>query len=389
VLEPPRLELTSAPPIGIAAFGAALVLAAVLGATRGAPLPLVVFVVAFPLLWVALATILSVSTARALRLLAVQMPARLRAMGSFRLGLTLTLYGRNIFPALGVLTNAKLSTPDVEIESGPWDEIPILEAGRAATSSWDVFVKARGLLFVGPFRAAVELPGSAARATAIFEGTRTAVVLPASYQLQPFVDALLSGRHVAAGRFQKLPTATEEYIGAREYRPGDSPKLIHRVLSLRARDPNQFYVREFQDPSREDLCVVLDTASPLDGDKALHRYRLEKAISFVAALCRMFASRRLTVRFVYQRGARDVAALRLRPTDVDLDRLEMELIRVDLTGDRPALGRVLVGEVQRFGGAVIFVSLRPREPVEQQRLPMLTLTPDHIPVFTREVVGQW
>jgi uncharacterized protein (DUF58 family) len=244
------------------------------------------------------------------------------------------------------------------------------------------------MLFVGPFRAAVELPGSAIRATAVFDKIYAVTVLPAVYHLQPFVDALLAGRHVAGGRFQKLPAAIEEYVGAREYRHGDSPKLIHRVLSLRTRDPDQFYVREFQDPSRDDLSLVLDTAPPLDGDAALHRYRLEKAICFVSALCRTFAARRLTVRFVCQRSARDVVTLRLRPLNADLDRLDRELAELELTGDRATLGRVLLDEVRRHGAAVVFVSLRPREQVEQQRLPMVTLTPDHVPVFTREVVRQ-
>jgi uncharacterized protein (DUF58 family) len=383
----PFIELTIAPPIGIAVLGVSLVAATIAGVLHPTLRALVVFVIAFPVLWIGLATTLSYMTARALRAVRVEVPSRTRALGSFRLALTLA-HGWRVFPAIGVLTNARFSTAGVEIDSGPWAEMPVVAAGRAAKSSWDVLVKRRGTLRVGPFRAAVELPGSAIRATAVFDRTYAVTVLPAVYHLQPFVDALLAGRHIAVGRFQTLPAAIEEYVGAREYRPGDSPKLIHRVLSLRARDPNQFYVREFRDPTRDDLSLVLDTAPPLDGDGALHRYRLEKAICFVCALCRTFAARRLTVRFVCQRGARDVVTLRLRPLDADLDRLEMELAQLDLAGDRATLGRVLLGEVRRNGAAVIFVSLRPREQVEQQRLPMVTLTPDHVPVFTSEVVWQ-
>lgn len=386
--KPSRITLTIvAPPIGMAVLGGSLVAVVLAGVSHPALRGLVVFAVAFPLLWIVLATVLSYTTVRALRTAGVEIPSRTRAMGSFRLALTLA-HGEYAFPAIGVLTNARFSTGGAALDSGPWAEIPMIEAGRVATSRWDVLAKRRGTLLVGPFRAAVELPGSAIRATAIFDRTYAVTVLPAVYHLQPFVDALLAGRHVAVGRFRTLPVATEEYVGAREYRPGDSPKLIHRVLSLRARDRDQFYVREFQDPSRDDLSVVLDTAPPLDGDDALHRYRLEKAICFVCALCRTFAARRLTVRFVFQRGTRDVVTLRLRPLDVDLDRLEMELAQLDLTGDRATLGRVLLGEARRHGAAVIFISLRPREQVEQQRLPMVTLTPDHVPVFTREVVWQ-
>jgi uncharacterized protein (DUF58 family) len=384
---PARFEFAIAPPVGIAIFGGSVVLAVVAGAFHPEVRAFAVFVVAFPLLWIAFATILTLTAASSLRMVNVDVPARTRALSSFRLRFTLALDGPT-FPGIGVLTSAQFSMKGAKLDAGPFAEIPILTSGLAGTSQWDVMTNKRGILFVGPFRAAVELPGSAVRVTAIFEGKHAVTVLPAIYQLQPFVDALLAGRHAAAGRFQKLPTAIEEYVGVREYRPGDSPKLIHRVLSLRSRDPNQFFVREFQDPTREDLSLILDTAAPLDGDEELHHYRLEKAICFVYALCRTFAARRLTVRFICQIGARRIVTVRVRPSDADLDRLQMQLAHVELEGDRGVIGRVLIDEVRRHGAAVIFVSLRRREHVEQQRLPMVTLTPDHVPVFTREVVRQ-
>ncbi len=386
-MEPPaRIDAAVAAPVGLGLLAVSVVAAALAGVPHAALRPLVAFAVAFPLLWIVLATIISYTTARALRVAAIELPSRTRAMEHFSLALTLS--NDHGFPAVGVLTSARFSIGGVTIESGPWAEMPIVEAGHAATSRWTVLAKRRGTLSIGPFRAAVELPGSAIRATAVFGRVRAVTVLPAAYRLQPFIDALLAGRHSAVGRFQKMPVATEEYVGAREYRPGDSPKLIHRVLSLRTRDPSDFYVREFQDPSREDLSVVLDTAAPIDGDDTLHRYRLEKAVSFVSALCRALADRRLTVRFVCQLGPREVMSLHLRPRSADLDRLDTQLAHVGLAGDRATLSRVLRDEVRRHGAAVIFVTLRPREPVEQQRLPLVTLTPDHVPVFTRDVVSQ-
>jgi uncharacterized protein (DUF58 family) len=381
-----RIELTVAPPTAVAVLAASLLLAAIAGGFHAGIRALVVFVVAFPLLWIAFATALSYATAHALRPVAVELPSRTHAMESFQLSLTLAHKGRG-FPAIGVLTNAGFGTGDVALEAGPSAEVAFLNPGGSATSRWAVTAKLRGLLLVGPFHAAVELPGSAIRATAVFDTKYPVVVLPAVYHLQPFVDALLAGRHVAGGRFQTVPAAIEEYVGAREYRPGDSPKLIHRVLSLRTHDPDEFYVREFQDPSRDDLSLVLDTAPPSLGDEARYRYRFEKAVSFVSALCRTFAARRLTVRFVYQRRGREVTALRVRPLDADLDRLERELASVDLGGDRTTLARMLHAEVRRHGTAVIFVSLRSREQAEWQRLGVVTLTPDHVAAFTREVVA--
>jgi uncharacterized protein (DUF58 family) len=387
VERPSRFEFAIAPPIGVALFGASVVLAAIVGALHPEIRAFAVFVVAFPLVWIALTTIATLMAASSLRMAGVDVPARTSALSNFRLRFTLALDGR-IFPAIGVLTNARFSMAGVALDAGPWAEIPILTSGFAGTSQWDVTTNRRGMLFVGPFRAATELPGSLLRVTAVFDTRHAVTVLPAMYHLQPFVDTLLAGRHAAAGRFEKRPTAIEEYVGVREYRPGDSPKLIHRILSLRTLDSGKFFVREFQDPSREDFSLVLDTAPPLDGDEVLQNYRLEKAICFTYALCRTFAARRLTVRFVAQRSARDVASLVVRPRDVDLDRLRLSLATLELRGDRTTIGRVLVDEVRRHGTSVIFVSLRRREQSEQQRVGMVTLTPDHVPVFTREVVQQ-
>lgn len=252
---PSRIELTLAPPIGLGLLGVSIVAAAIAGASHPELRPLVVFAIAVPLLWVVLATVLSYTTARSLRTGRIEVPGRTHAMGSFVLGHTLSNSNR-VLPALGVLSKPVFSIAGVVLETAPWAHVPIIEAGRTVTSTWGVIVRRRGKLRIGHVRAAVELTGSAIRATAVFDATTTITVLPAVYQLQPFVDALLAGRHVAGGRFQLLPAAVEEYVGAREYRPGDSPKLIHRVLSLRASDRDQLFVREFKDPSRDDVSVV-------------------------------------------------------------------------------------------------------------------------------------
>jgi uncharacterized protein (DUF58 family) len=385
--EPSRIELKAASPVGIAMLGAALLGAVVAGVEHPATGVFAIFVVAFPLFWIGFATILTSTSARALRMAEVDLPSRTRALSTFRLRATIALRD-GAFPAIGVLTNATFATAGAAIEAGPWAELPIVESHRFAMARWDVTTNRRGILFVGPFRVAVDLPGSALRATAVFDTKHAVTVLPAIYHLQPFVDALLAGRHTSVGRFEKRPAAIEEYVGVREYRPGDSPKLIHRVLSLRTRAATEFFVREFRDPTREDVSLVLDTAAPLDGNDALRQYRLEKAICFAYALCRTFAARRLAVRFIFQRSARDVTTLRILPQDVDLDRLQAQLARVELKGDRTTLQRVLVDEVRRHGAAIIFVSLRSREQVEMQRFPIVTLTPEHVPAFTSEVERQ-
>src|SRR5260370_29170963 len=113
---PSRIMLTFAPPIGIAMLGASLLAATIAGAPHPALRALVVFVVAFPLLWIALATTLSYTTARALRKADVEVPSRTRAMGTFRWVRTLAHRGHP-FPATRVVNNTSFSTAGLVIHA--------------------------------------------------------------------------------------------------------------------------------------------------------------------------------------------------------------------------------------------------------------------------------
>ncbi|EIC20599.1 DUF58 domain-containing protein [Thiorhodovibrio frisius] len=103
------------------------------------------------------------------------------------------------------------------------------------------------------------------------------LVLPMRY---PAPQLRLPGRRQYQPGGWTLASAvgdSQEFIGLREYRPGDSPRMIHWPSWARSGSPQ---VKEYQDEFFTRHALVLDTfsASALDAD-------FEAAVSVAASLC--------------------------------------------------------------------------------------------------------
>jgi uncharacterized protein (DUF58 family) len=372
---------------GAAWLIAAGIAAALLGAAHPPLVPLLVFILAFPVAWGLIASALSLAMAWQLAFELADAPPRMRAMSAGDVSVRVWNHGR-FLPIFDLRLDGALAAGGHRLNTMAENAVPVLAPGEETARRWVVILRSRAPLQIGPFRAIVALPGSLVRAVAVFGVQKTVPVLPALYHLRPVVNELLAGRRLAVGRLAQVPAGLESYVGAREYRPGDNPKLIHRVLSLRARNyPYELYVREYEDPTEDDVSVVLDTTRPAPGEEALHSYRFEKAVAFTAALCRVLTAHKLKVRFLCQRGPGPVVEMHLRPLDTDLDTLETVLGALAMAGDRKTVLRTLVAETRRRGPAVIFVSLREQaEEAVQRQLPIVSITPNLVPVLTRDVV---
>jgi len=87
---------------------------------------------------------------------------------------------------------------------------------------------------------------------------------------------------------------SEDFAGIRDYRPGDNPRWIHWRLSARA--PGRTLVKEFEDTRVRDAMILLDTHIPNPTD-ARRASRLERAVSFSAALAEALLAESYLVRF--------------------------------------------------------------------------------------------
>jgi uncharacterized protein (DUF58 family) len=74
----------------------------------------------------------------------------------------------------------------------------------------------------------------------------------------------------------------QEYHGLRDYRAGDSPRLIHWRTSARLGQP---MVKEFEQQNEQDIALLLDPWLPRSKVTAEQREAMELAIRFAATIC--------------------------------------------------------------------------------------------------------
>ncbi len=107
------------------------------------------------------------------------------------------------------------------------------------------------------------------------EGRANLLVLPRRYRMPPI--ALPGTRKFQPGGITLAASIgdSEEFVGLRDYRPGDPLQRIHWKSFARIGEP---VVREYQDEYFERHALVLDTFAPEGGDLAL-----EEAVSVAAS----------------------------------------------------------------------------------------------------------
>lgn len=362
------------------ALGGGLALVLGVAAAAGSPHPQAGLIVAVLLLlgagWTAMATFLTRMGSGRLACELVDAPGDFPALTTFTVRVRLANANR-YWPAL--FLSARLQVAGTASLDSPALGFGELRARRVAELAWQVNARARGEYEIRSLRVSSRFPGSLVTCEQEFVFAHRLLALPAVYRLQDRATQLLIGRRQAAGSLNASPSAIEEFIGVRPYRPGDNPRLIHLATSLRLPDyPMGLAVREFEDPSDDDVCVVLDTGiGKDDADRERLLYRHEKSVSFSVALCRLLSARKYRVRFRCVTEGKGSLDLRIQHPVRDLAQLNARLARLRPTEDRAAVWRLLERQADRTRGVVLYVSLR--ETVEEQRrsrLAVVSVTPD-------------
>lgn len=334
------------------------------------------FVAMLAIGWIVAATLLAhLCNGKGLVLEPPELNGAFHALLPFRIGLRLA-NRRHYLPILffTVIFDASLDSRPLP---SPPKFLGDLPPGSTAEFEWQIIVRRRGTLQIVGARVSNSFPGAIVKYEHHFSFVGEALILPTTYLLKAQAGNLLIGRRQATGRLHASPAALEEFIGAREYRPGDNPRTVDLRLSLRAPGyPDQLIVREFEDPSEDDICIILDTVvSPDDEDKLRLFYRHEVSISFAISMCRFLLDRKKRVRFRTASGDGRKYDRRLQKTS-QLPHLEAWLATVVPTEDGDQVLRSLE-EANRMNAAVLFISLRDII-VERKhrRLSILTVPPD-------------
>lgn len=255
---------------------------------------------------------------------------------------------------------------------------------------WVLTLAERGEHDLVDLRVDAAFPGSLFIRKQSFQLGEVLLVLPAIYRLQSQAIDLLAGRRHGSGQMQVSPAAMENFIGVRPYRAGDSPRNIHLITSIRSPEyPHELAVREYEDPTENDVVIVLDTAIPEESDQELMLYRHEKSLSFAAALSRLLCSRKYRIRFCWLDPDGHVHEVLVSNPIRDMAKLENALATLQPTQRAEDVQR-LVNEQARLGsGTAIFITLRENtERSVHLKRSILSVTPDWQMSLVREVVGQ-
>lgn len=225
---------------------------------------------------------------------------------------------------------------------------------------WYLTSRKRGESHLLGVQAETSFPGSMIQRRFYFAFDLPFTCLPTEYVLSSNIENLLRGQRRSVGHQPSGPAASEEFVGVREYRPGDNPRNVCMSLSTRLPDfPYQLVVREFQDPTDSEVCVVLDTCVPPEAapDAVLMRYRLEKAISFSVALSRQLCERKHAVRFLASNQDGQVIDVMVKQPHRDIPILERKLSRLRPSRNPDATASLIRQQENRSDAILLFVSL--------------------------------
>ncbi len=236
-----------------------------------------------------------------------------------------------------------------------------LPVRSVAEFDWYLTPRRRGEHILRGLTLRTAFPGSLIVREFEFSVDRHLLALPAVYRLNPKMNELLAGKKRAAGHQPLNPAAMEEFVGVRQYRPGDNPRHVSLALSVRMPDyPLQLAVREFEDPADDEVCVVLDTCVPSANEMAgvLFSYRFEKSICFAIALCRQLCELKHRVRFMASIDGGEVLELRISHVARDIPPLERRLARMTPVSDPDSARRLLRSQARISDAILLFVSLQ-------------------------------
>ena len=334
--------------------------------------------------WIAAATLLTHLCGA--RSLAAELPdATLEFNALSRFNAVVTLENLGSRPAFLLQIVLRTTTGGHELPSPPLF-LGILAPQTATPCEWLVTARKRGAFELTSLSVRACFPGSMIAQQAELSLKRGLLVLPAVYRLTPRIVELLQGRRQTTARMQIIPASEEEFAGVRLYRPGDNPRHIHPGLSARLPGyPIDLVLREYDDPSADDICVVLDnTVLPDEAEDFALQYRREKALSFACALCLLLCERKYHVRFVsFDSSDRQVSIL-MKQAARDMPRLRTLAAHLEPCNS-PSPVKKFVERESHWGNALlIYISLR-----DSAQLPpaVIVIPPETQAALVQEVVA--
>ncbi len=228
------------------------------------------------------------SSAAMLRRLKVsrRVPAYVFAGDTFRLDYTLE-NDQRWMAALAVFMKDDLTAADRALAGGsvptPRAFFARVPARERARLRWEGPTPQRGKYRFRRLDLITRAPFGLVERRVTFEAPAELVVYPTIGQLSRRWQQLhRQATETSRGQRHDRSAQQDEYHGLRDYRPGDSPRLIHWRTSARIGKP---MIKEFEQQNEQDVAILLDPWLPRSKVTPALREALEHAIQFAATVC--------------------------------------------------------------------------------------------------------
>ncbi|MBN2579535.1 MAG: DUF58 domain-containing protein [Pirellulales bacterium] len=240
---------------------------------------------------------------------------------------------------------------------------PYVPADRELAGSYQGRLFQRGRYRLGPARLTTRFPFGFFQHAVRLEESDTLYVYP---RLGKLTSGWLTRRRPAlagSDRRQHRPGPEGDFYGVRQWRSGDSLRIVHWRSSARS---GKLVVRQFEQPRNRDVAVLLDLWQPAEPGRS-GRENVELAVSFAATvladLCRQGGSQ------VHLATCNDRPECVGGPASAALLQSMMKtlaLAEAQAEDRLPALMEHALGKIAR-GAEVVLVSTRPVELSDPQR----------------------
>jgi uncharacterized protein (DUF58 family) len=157
---------------------------------------------------------------------------------------------------------------------------PYVPAGEERTGTYQGRLVRRGRYWLGPMRMSSRFPFGLLSRTIVHKDIDTLYVYPRLGRLTRRWLARPRRALAGADRRQSKPGPEGDFYGVREWRRGDSLRLIHWRSSART---GKFVVRQFEQPHNRDVAILIDLNLP-EWPTVTDHENVELAISFAATV---------------------------------------------------------------------------------------------------------
>ena len=156
-------------------------------------------------------------------------------------------------------------------------------AGETATGTYRVCLGDRGKYRLGPLAVSTRFPLGLLRRSMIFDDTTSIIVLPRLGHMRPgWARPNPAVAHASRSSDRRQGPLEGDFVGLREWRPGDSGRWIHWRTTARK---GELMVRQFERHQNHDLAVLVDLWQP-PTPSADDLERVEVAVSLASTMVR-------------------------------------------------------------------------------------------------------